>query len=85
MALSAGEGNLNNPPQGAPEVAAEQGKAGLKVGGQRARLAGFAAEGLPARPELRDLTVLPRKRGRSAFSPPSRASAASPRRNRWPR
>lgn len=31
-ALSAGEANLNNPPQGAPEVAAEQGKASLKLG-----------------------------------------------------
>jgi len=31
LALSAGEGNLNNPPQGAPEVAAEQGKMGLKL------------------------------------------------------
>jgi ribulose-5-phosphate 4-epimerase/fuculose-1-phosphate aldolase len=31
MALSAGEANLNHPPQGAPEVTAEQGKAGLKV------------------------------------------------------
>ncbi len=32
MALAAGEANLNNPPQGAPEVAAQQGKASLKVG-----------------------------------------------------
>jgi ribulose-5-phosphate 4-epimerase/fuculose-1-phosphate aldolase len=31
LALSAGEGNLNNPPQGAPEVAAEQGRRGLKM------------------------------------------------------
>jgi ribulose-5-phosphate 4-epimerase/fuculose-1-phosphate aldolase len=31
LALSAGEANLNNPPQGAPEVAAEQGKIGLKL------------------------------------------------------
>jgi ribulose-5-phosphate 4-epimerase/fuculose-1-phosphate aldolase len=31
LALSAGEGNLNNPPQGAPEVAAQQGKIGLKL------------------------------------------------------
>jgi ribulose-5-phosphate 4-epimerase/fuculose-1-phosphate aldolase len=31
LALSAGEGNLNNPPQGAPEVAAQQGKVGLKL------------------------------------------------------
>lgn len=31
-ALSAGEGNLNNPPQGTPEVAAQQGKASLKMG-----------------------------------------------------
>ena len=31
MALSAGEANLNNPPQGSPEVTAEQGKAGLKI------------------------------------------------------
>ena len=30
-ALSAGEGNLNNPPQGAPEVTAQQGKLGLKM------------------------------------------------------
>ena len=32
LALAAGETNLNNPPQGAPEVAAQQGKASLKVG-----------------------------------------------------
>jgi ribulose-5-phosphate 4-epimerase/fuculose-1-phosphate aldolase len=31
LALSAGEANLNNPPQGAPEVAAQQGKMGLKL------------------------------------------------------
>jgi ribulose-5-phosphate 4-epimerase/fuculose-1-phosphate aldolase len=31
LALSAGPGNLNNPPQGAPEVTAEQGKIGLKL------------------------------------------------------
>jgi ribulose-5-phosphate 4-epimerase/fuculose-1-phosphate aldolase len=31
LALSAGEGHLNNPPQGAPEVTAEQGKMGLKL------------------------------------------------------
>jgi ribulose-5-phosphate 4-epimerase/fuculose-1-phosphate aldolase len=31
LALSAGTGNLNNPPQGAPEVTAEQGKRGLKM------------------------------------------------------
>lgn len=31
LALSAGEGHLNNPPQGAPEVTAQQGKIGLKM------------------------------------------------------
>jgi ribulose-5-phosphate 4-epimerase/fuculose-1-phosphate aldolase len=31
FALSAGEGNLNNPPQGSPEIAAQQGKIGLKL------------------------------------------------------
>jgi len=31
LALSAGEKNLNNPPQGAPELTAEQGKVGLKL------------------------------------------------------
>jgi ribulose-5-phosphate 4-epimerase/fuculose-1-phosphate aldolase len=31
LALSAGLGNLNNPPQGAPEVTAQQGKIGLKL------------------------------------------------------
>lgn len=30
-ALTAGEGRLNNPPQGAPEVTAQQGQAGLKA------------------------------------------------------
>ena len=30
-ALSAGAGNLSNPPQGSPELTAQQGKAGLKV------------------------------------------------------
>lgn len=32
MALTAGTENINNPPQGAPEVTAQQGKASLKVG-----------------------------------------------------
>jgi ribulose-5-phosphate 4-epimerase/fuculose-1-phosphate aldolase len=31
LALSAGTSNLNNPPQGAPEVTAQQGKMGLKI------------------------------------------------------
>jgi ribulose-5-phosphate 4-epimerase/fuculose-1-phosphate aldolase len=31
LALSAGEGGLNNPPQGSPEVTAQQGKMGLKM------------------------------------------------------
>ena len=31
LALSAGAGNLNNPPQGAPEVTAQQGRVGLKM------------------------------------------------------
>jgi ribulose-5-phosphate 4-epimerase/fuculose-1-phosphate aldolase len=31
LALSAGTGNLNTPPQGAPELTAEQGKVGLKL------------------------------------------------------
>jgi ribulose-5-phosphate 4-epimerase/fuculose-1-phosphate aldolase len=31
LALAAGEANLNNPPQGSPEVTAEQGKVGLKL------------------------------------------------------
>jgi ribulose-5-phosphate 4-epimerase/fuculose-1-phosphate aldolase len=31
LALSAGHSNLNNPPQGAPEVTAQQGKIGLKM------------------------------------------------------
>jgi ribulose-5-phosphate 4-epimerase/fuculose-1-phosphate aldolase len=31
LALSAGEGNLNHPPQGSPEVTAQQGKMGLKL------------------------------------------------------
>lgn len=31
LALSAGEKNLNNPPQGSPETTAAQGKAGLKL------------------------------------------------------
>lgn len=31
LALSAGEANLNNPPQGSPEVTAHQGKMGLKM------------------------------------------------------
>jgi hypothetical protein len=31
LALSAGHNNLNNPPQGAPEVTAQQGKVGLKM------------------------------------------------------
>jgi ribulose-5-phosphate 4-epimerase/fuculose-1-phosphate aldolase len=31
LALSAGENNLNNPPQGSPEVTAQQGRVGLKL------------------------------------------------------
>jgi ribulose-5-phosphate 4-epimerase/fuculose-1-phosphate aldolase len=31
LALSAGPGHLNNPPQGSPEVTAQQGKVGLKM------------------------------------------------------
>jgi ribulose-5-phosphate 4-epimerase/fuculose-1-phosphate aldolase len=31
LALSAGTSNLNNPPQGSPEVTAQQGKMGLKI------------------------------------------------------
>ena len=31
LALSGGEGHLNNPPQGSPEVTAQQGKIGLKL------------------------------------------------------
>jgi ribulose-5-phosphate 4-epimerase/fuculose-1-phosphate aldolase len=31
LALAAGPGNLNNPPQGSPEVTAQQGKVGLKM------------------------------------------------------
>jgi ribulose-5-phosphate 4-epimerase/fuculose-1-phosphate aldolase len=31
LALSAGAGNLNNPPQGSPEVTAEQGRVGLRM------------------------------------------------------
>lgn len=31
LALSAGAGNINNPPQGSPEVTAQQGKMGLKM------------------------------------------------------
>lgn len=31
MALTAGEANLNHPPQGAPEVTAQQGKVGLRI------------------------------------------------------
>jgi ribulose-5-phosphate 4-epimerase/fuculose-1-phosphate aldolase len=31
-ALSAGDGNINNPPQGSPEVTAEMGKASIKLG-----------------------------------------------------
>jgi len=31
LAFSAGEGGLNNPPQGSPEVTAQQGKMGLKL------------------------------------------------------
>jgi ribulose-5-phosphate 4-epimerase/fuculose-1-phosphate aldolase len=33
MALSAGADNINNPPQGSPEVAAQQGAVGLKLAG----------------------------------------------------
>ena len=56
MALSAGD-NVNNPPQGSPEVTAQQGAVGRRAGRQPARLAGAQAQGLPPRPELRDLSL----------------------------
>ena len=49
-------GNLNNPPQGAPEVDRPAGQDRPQARRRRARLAGAAAEGLPPRSELRDLT-----------------------------
>ena len=54
MALTAGD-KLNNPPQGTPELAAEQGGVGTQAGGQSARLAGTAAQGIPARSGIRYL------------------------------
>ena len=54
MALSAGE-NINNPPQGAPEIAAAAGRGRGRARRQTARLAGAQAQGLPARPRLREL------------------------------
>ena len=47
--------DVNNPPQGSPEVTAQQGAIGLAARRQPARLAGAQAQGLPARSELRDL------------------------------
>ena len=55
MALSAGDA-ISNPPQGAPELTAQQGAVGLEARRQPARLAGAQAQGLPPRPELRDLS-----------------------------
>ena len=54
MALSAGD-QVNNPPQGSPEITAQQGAGRRRAGRQLARLAGAQAQGLPPRPELRDL------------------------------
>ena len=68
-ALSAGEGNLNNPPQGSPEVTAADGQGRPQARRQHARLAGAAAEGLPARSELRDLGLLFGKAGLYGFTP----------------
>ena len=47
MALSAGE-QVNRPPQGAPEIAAQQGAIGVTARGEPARLARAQAEGVPA-------------------------------------
>ena len=56
--------NINNPPQGSPEVAAEQGAVGHHDGRQAARLAGAQAQGVPAGPGLRDLGLFRRRCGR---------------------
>ena len=54
-ALSAGAQNLNNPPQGSPEAHRRAGQGRPEDGRELPRLAGAAAQGLPARSELRDL------------------------------
>src|SRR4028119_644730 len=60
LALSAGDGNLNNPPQGAPEVTAQQGQIGLEraAGGPAGR------RSARARPATAISTSRPRERRR---------------------
>ena len=54
-ALSAGDGNVSNPPQGSPELTAEMGKVGLKMSANLLAWPALLQEGLSARPGLRDL------------------------------
>ncbi len=54
MALSAGN-SINHPPQGSPEITAQQGQIGRGARGKPARVAGAEAEGLSSRSELREL------------------------------
>jgi hypothetical protein len=65
LALSAGEAKLNNPPQGAPEVTAQQGKLGLKMAAGALAWPALLRKGLPPRPKLRDLIIIRR------MTPPS--------------
>ena len=73
MALSAGEAISTTRRRARPKSPPQQGKVGLKMAANVARLAGPAAQGLPARPELRDLGSAPTQ---------SRFSRPAPRRNR---
>ena len=81
MALSAGDA-INNPPQGSPEITAQQGAGRGRARRQSARLAGAQAQGLSPRPELRELSWqeggqrqrLPRARQGAAAAFPVRIS-----------
>ncbi len=66
MALSAGD-KINNPPQGSPEITAQQGAVGLAARRQPARLAGAEAQSLSPRSELRDLSWRKRSRNVSDY------------------
>ena len=74
MALSAGD-SLNNPPQGSPELTAQQGKVGLACAANLARLAGAAAR----RPTGSTRASRPRP-WRESAPPMSAIIARSPRR-----
>ena len=76
MALSAGD-SINNPPQGSPEITAQQGAGRARARRQPARLAGAEAQGVSARSELRELELAKSARQRQRLSRARQGAAAA--------